>query len=236
MSMTVSAVKTLAQSLMDGGSDYSATLWLSLINAANQSVYRNIVTSNPDYFTVTAYVTVTGGAESIDLSGSGALNTIPYKLLSVERMPTSAALSSTNLPIPLLPCSLSERPSILASSGAPLSVDALTGATGLYPTHYTIQGSATLYLAPISTADVYLRVSYVPPLATLTTDNDLVLGGRCPEHADAVGYALASLCNARRENANPLAFQLWGDAKQSINDGAGSRSIPEHDHIRRVRR
>ena len=237
MSLTLNDVKSLASNLMDikGTAEVSSAQWVALVNMACTQVHQILVETMPDYWTTTATFTYPANTESIDLAGASYLNgPIPYKIIGVEALPANAAVSQSNVPVKVMPIPFTDRDKYMYSVDSGLRLTTLT----TLPLHYTLAGSANLYLTPVPTAPVILRLHYIPAVPTLTTSDGstAILSGRAPEHHMAVAYCVAHLLNSKREGANVMATKLWMEAKEAMLHVSNSRQVDEPRHIRQVRR
>lgn len=228
MATTLAQTRSTAQLLLDnpGTSSISAAQWTVLINRANLDVWRALVDVNPSYFQTNTRITFPGGVDNIDISGASYLNTSPYKLVEVWYLPSDAARSPGNLPVRMTPEPFQEHCMRLGAGGVWMQ-----GNGAAQPLWYTYQGDRQLYVAPIPAGSVVLDVFYVPLLASISSDSDEVLGGRCDEFQDAVAYRAAWLANSKRQGSNPVVAALWAEAEERIKKSAPQRQLAESRRV-----
>ena len=223
-------VKGFAKTLLDESAN---TFWTdaqqtALANEANRMVFRILVDNNPEFFlekNTTANdnpFTWPADAERIQLDTGDFLgaNIMPYKVIGVESVGTSGAISPSNLPTKWRPMRFSER-HLIERGGMDIAY------------HYCVVKNY-LYVSPIPTEALNFFVYWIPPLADMSSDTHFVLSESTAslrfvaEHfGDCVGYALAHLMNAKQNNANPAVEQLWNEAMVRMTDHSQLRHVDE---------
>jgi len=208
MAFTYGDAQSLAQDLLD---DYTNNMWdantrLRFANRANQMVFEELFSVCPDLFLSVSQITWPADTGSVDLSGASYLNATVRALKQVIETPSAAAPSGSN----------PGNPWTAASSYREL-VDRYEWSTGLYSGRpvYHLAGQ-TLHVAPPPTAARYLTVVWHAGPSTLSNTSSVVLNGAAPSVADAVGYCMAYLMNAKQNSQNPAVGELWAQALQKI--------------------
>lgn len=233
MALTFATTKALAQTLLDDTSTASgitSTQWVTLFNAANRDVWRDLAAMNPSYFQTYGDITWPANTERLVLSGASYLNTTPYKIVQVEASALGGNPTTQNGIRKLRMMTFQERPQILSDYMTSLATGQAPG-----PYAYSYEDDATMYLAPISGSSVLLRIYYIPPLAAVTgVDADVVLGGRAPDFHDAVAHRLAWYGSVKRGGTPGVAAQLWAESSERIRNSAPTRTEDDPWSVRRV--
>ena len=236
MELTRGELKSLAKSLLDekGSLYWSDSLMNTIADEANRDVFRRVVNANGDqHLGTSTSFTFSGGNAFVDLEST--LGKAVYKVQTLETTPESGAISATNLPTKMMPMRLSERSKFLASGG----VQGLSVADGR-SYHYALHAS-TLYIAPIPTQDIYIKLYYIPVLIPMNADSGtgsfpLRAGnagtGRASIFHDAVYKRMAVLMNVKQNGNNPLVDKLWQEAVLHIAENAESRYADEPQSVR----
>lgn len=228
MALTVAEIKTQVQALMDtpGTSAISSTEWLTLIDIADDYVWRALVKTQPDYWLTEARVSWPSDVDNIDLSSVSYLNTKPYKLMAVDYLPSNAAISTSNIPVRCLPMTFQERPIYLAQQVSQDSISNIwfSGATAYDPMfRFVLKDSARLYMAPIPPSGTVLNISYIPTRAKLASTSDTVLGGKADDFGRGVALYTAFTLNNRKGGANAQITGMWQDFQRELENTAGKR-------------
>lgn len=227
MALTVATIKTQVQALMDtqGTAALSSAEWLTLIDLADDYVWRALVKTQPDYWLTETRISWPSDTDNIDLSSVSYLNTKPYKIISLDYLQANAAISTTNLPWRCVPMKWTERPMWL-SYPVPIS----TSPFFLYDGRQTDAGyrfilkdSAKLYMAPIPPTGTVFSVGYIPPRAALTSTSDTVLGGKADDFGRGVALYTAFTLNNRKGGANPQITGMWQDFQRELETTAFKR-------------
>jgi len=232
--LTYAEVRTLAQTILDDtntATGITAAQWLTLINAAHRHVWTLLVDAAPSWFASSNTITWPANTENVDISGSSYLNLNPYKVLTVEVTPTTAALGPGNLPRQLTEMRYEDRANRLSQD--PSWVYGSSGSNS--PQWFTMVSSYNMTVAPIPSSAVVMRLTWVTSLAALTGSETSMFGGRAPEFNDCVAYRAALLANMKREGTNPLAQAMWQESLDRIQNAAASRVISGPRTIRWVR-
>ena len=229
MALTVTTIKTQVQALMDtqGTAALSSAEWLTLIDVADDYVWRALVKAQPDYWLTETRITWPADADVLDISGASYLNTKPYKLVSVDYLPQSAAISSTNLPVRCEPMLFSERPAMLAASPGVTNADGVSWpfvSPHSVAFRYVLKDSAKLYVAPIPPTGTVFNIGYIPPRPTLTSTSDTVLLGKADDFGRGVALYTAFTINNRKGGANGQISGMWQDFQRELENTAASRN------------
>lgn len=228
MALTVANVKTQVQALMDtpGTSAVSSSEWLTLIDFADDYVWRSLIGVNPDFWLTEARFSWPSDVDNIDLSGVSYLNTKPYKIVALDLLQSNAAVSSTNLPVRCAPMRWDERSLyLIRDDGLARSAVAPISAVDRPPYHFAMKDTADLYVAPIPVAGTVFQVGYIPPRATLTSTSDTILGGKADAYGQAVVAYAAWTLNNRKGGSNPQVGSLWSQWESQLAATGSSRQV-----------
>ena len=235
---TLEDAKAFAKTLLDEGANtfWSDTQQTVLANEANRIVFRELVDHNPEFFLEkTGPITIASGTESAQLDASGILgagvNKVPYKIVGIEEVSTSAAISDSNLPVKWRTMRFSDRYQVQRLNA---------GYYGEMTRHYCVVKNL-LYMAPIPTSDIYVYIYWIAPLADITSgsskllsqDGSLTFVGE--QFGDCVGYCLAHLMNSKQNNANPAVEQLWAESLTRLQNHSQLRNVDEPMSVRITR-
>jgi len=235
---TLADAKAFAKTLLDEGANtfWSDTQQTVLANEANRIVFRELVDNNPEFFLEkTGPITIASGTESTQLDASGVLgagaNKVPYKIVGIEDVPNSAAISDSNLPTKWRTMRFADRYQIQRLN---------SGYFGAQARHYCIVKNL-LYIAPIPDAALNVFIYWIAPLANISADGDELLrqDGTLTfvgeQFGDCVGYCLAHLMNAKQNNSNPAVEQLWLEAITRLQAHSQLRNADEPMSVRVTR-
>lgn len=228
MALTVAEIKTQVQALMDtpGTSAISSSEWLTLIDLADDYVWRCLVKNQPDYWLTETRIVWPSNVDKLDISGAFYLNTKPYKLISLDFLPSNAAISTTNTPVRCLPMTFAERPIYLAQSPNTSTITNIwySGSTPYDPMfRFVLKDSATLYVAPIPPAGTVFNVGYIAPRAKITATTDTVLNGKADDFGRGVTLYAAFTINNRKGGANAQIAGMWKDFQTELENTAAKR-------------
>ena len=235
MQLTRGELKSLAKSLLDekGSLYWSDSLMNTIADEANRDVFRLIVNACSDHLCVATSFTYPGDSASPDIEST--LGKEIYKLQTIETTPESGAIGAANLPTKMMPMRFTERSKYLGGGG----VQGLSSGVGSFY-RYAYQAN-TLYIAPIPTQDIYVKLYYIPVLIPMSADSGtgsypLRAGnsgtGRATMFHDAVYKRMAVLMNVKQNGNNPLVDKLWQEAVGHISENAESRYADEPQSVR----
>lgn len=228
MALTVANVKTQVQALMDtqGTAAVSSAEWLTLIDFADDYVWRLLVGVNPDFWLTETRISWPSDVDNVDLSAAQYLNTKPYKIVALDLLEANAAVSTTNLPVRCAPMRWDERSLYLIRDNAQYRA-AVTPLAGVDspPYHFALKDSADLYLAPIPVTGTVFQVGFIPPRATLSSTSDTILGGKADAYGQAVVAYAAWTLNNRKGGSNPQVGSLWSQWETQLAATGSSRQV-----------
>jgi len=214
--------KTFAKNLLDerGNTFFSSTLQNNFVDEANHQVWMELIKSNHEYFNDTASLAYTADSESVDIQS--ATTSTPHRIIDIGHTPLAGAVSPSNRFNQWRPMRFRERFQIQQQF-----------TTGNY--HWVLMANE-LYVAPIPTSNLNVKLTYIAPLASMTDDaNNLLAGVAHQIFGDAVAYCLAHLMNTKQHKENPQVESLWYAALERIRDNAISRDAEETGHVRVTR-
>jgi len=223
---TRGTAKTLAKTLLDEKSDtfFSQTNQDNLADEANRIVWRELINTNYEFFLDTADLTFPANVERVDITS--ATTDVPYKLIDVGSTPASGAITPSNGFTQWRPMRFVERYQIQNQFNTLRTTSS----------YYYVMVGNFLYVAPIPTSALNVKLFYISPLAALSSDSAELLGGEAHDtFGDAVGYCLADLMNSKQQGQNPVIQRLWLEAQTRIKDHATSRNSNEGGHVRVTR-
>jgi len=223
---TRGTAKTLAKTLLDEKSDtfFSQTNQDNLADEANRIVWRELINTNYEFFLDTADLTFPANVERVDITS--ATTDVPYKLIDVGSTPASGAITPSNGFTQWRPMRFVERYQIQNQFNTLRTTSS----------YYYVMVGNFLYVAPIPTSALNVKLFYISPLAALSSDSAELLGGKAHDtFGDAVGYCLADLMNSKQQGQNPVIQRLWLEAQTRIKDHATSRNSNEGGHVRVTR-
>jgi hypothetical protein len=238
MALTVANVKTQVQALMDtqGTAAVNSAEWLTLIDFADDYVWRMLVGVNPDFWLTETRVTWPSDVDNIDLSSVSYLNTKPYKIVALDLLQSNAAVSTTNLPMRCGPMRWDERALYLVRDDG-IYRSSITPVTAVDrpPYRFALKDSADLYVAPIPIAGTVFQVGYIPPRATLTSTSDTILGGKADAYGQAVVAYAAWTLNNRKGGSNPQIGALWSQWETQLAATGADRQVAGPKRVKWVR-
>ena len=182
-----------------------------LADDANRYVFEQLVEVCPEWFAAEpTSITWPVNTENVDVSGASYLNAEPYRIRLIRDTPASGAVSPSNPARTWESCSFKKLTDI---QSAPFR--------GKF--YYCLQG-VRLYVAPIPTETLYLKVHWIAQLAALASSSTEVLAGAAEPYGDCVAYRLAFLANASQGGSNQLVTAMWAEAENRIRTAAHSRT------------
>ena len=210
--------------LGETGSYWSDAQLNSVISAANRRVFNLVIEQDPTYFqTVSGNLTYPANTENIDLSGASFLNGRPQKILAVEQLESDAAVGSGNQPTLCEPVHPSDIQRYYTYSTQTL--------TALTSYRYALLGDL-LYLGPLPTSAVVLRVRYITPIADLAEDSTTLLGNQLVEWHELVTYIAAEMALAKAREPNDMLSRLRAETQAEMIASLTGRQIQEPRYIR----
>ncbi len=225
--MTAQEAMDLAKVLFNekGSGHFRAANLLLMLNMANRLVYRTLAQREPSYFARWTRITYTGGSEGYDMSSA-----MCYKTCGVALLSQDAAVSSSNIPVPL---------SQQSSGNIEGHWRYRTALIGEEPYTWQVDQKNTLQLIPIPDSDQYLYVRWVPCPANLSASDNLLLATgdagsvtRAPEWHDAVVSVLLMLMEGTERGTRPdmASLSAWiTEQMDNQNLGRTEHSFVDYD-------
>lgn len=205
-SKTMGDARTMAQTLLNdvGTSTWSNAQQIALCNEANRLVYSDILDACQHYVVTRTRFTINPNVSSVDLSDVSRLGAVPYRVMAVESTWQNQESSTFNPPVLWRALGYEEtiRQQALGAAQNPIQWFGYCIMDGI------------MYLAPTTMQQLFVTVSWVPEINTLTANGDALLNGKAAALSAEVGYYLAWLMNARTNSGNKaieLQFQQSRD-------------------------
>jgi hypothetical protein len=214
---------------VDGSGGWTEQWLLDILTDANQDMYHRIIQYGPEIFQRASTFTYPSGSESVVLKDF--LGATPAALWYVGTLANNAAVSATNMPMPI---QMERRTNIdntqLSSNvgSAWLASMNLVGAGavfGQYSGHFL---GKDFILRPLPQRDVFMFVRWTPAeLPALTDPQDELLFGELPQFHQGVVYRAAICAKAAKgEDTSQLEkmyIELAGPYDANLKMGARSR-------------
>lgn len=210
---------------VDGSGGWTEQWLLDILTDANQDMYHRVIQYGPEIFQRSSTFTYASGSESVVLRDM--LGATPAALWYVGTLANNAAVSATNMPMPI---QMTRRTDIdnTQSSSLWLANMNLIGAGasfGQYSGHFL---GKDFILRPLPQQDVNMFVRWTPAeLPALTDPQDELLFGELPQFHQGVVYR-AAICakSAKGEDTSQLEkmyIELAGPYDANLKMGARSR-------------
>ena len=210
---------------VDGSGGWTEQWLLDIITDANQDIYHRVVQYGPEIFQRSSRFTYLSGSESIVLKD--LLGTAPAALWYVGTLVNDAAVSATNMPMPIQMTRRTDIDNTQSSSSWLANVNLIgAGASfGQYQGHFL---GKDFILRPLPQQDVNMFVRWTPAeLPALTDPQDELLLGELPQFHQGVVYR-AAICakSAKGEDTSQLEkmyIEMVGPYDANLKMGARSR-------------
>jgi len=215
--MTLGESLTTIRALL--GTRDTANIWTdavltTLINLAQNQIWRRVVGYNPDLCGSAKRCTYAKDLLSLDLESAGALNSDIDAVLSVYAMVQDADPSTSNPAYVLRPIGLADIDS--TRYGGNPSVTALADYTLQSAQFRYAMSGRTINIRPIPSIDQYLWVRYIATPSKLTAAADEIFGGDLKSLHDVVLYRTLMLAAARSKEGADHYMELertaWEDS------------------------
>tara|TARA_Y100001970_G_scaffold6337_1_gene7240 strand:+ start:11270 stop:12004 length:735 start_codon:yes stop_codon:yes gene_type:complete len=233
--LTIEDARAFAKLLLDETGDlfWTETEQTRLANEANRAVYRELISSNPEYFIkYTGPVSWPSDTESVDLTSGSYLGQTPYKIITIEDTDDSGAVARDNMAYKWKPMRFVDRFMVNRTA------ERIVRDVGRF---YVVVGK-NLYIAPIPNESLNVHFYWVPRLPATSNATDTLLrteqsveNGAAEEFGDLVGVYLAKLMNAKQNGNNPVIDSLWAEGLARMQSNAQSRQIDEPIGVRITR-
>jgi len=233
--LTIEDARAFAKLLLDETGDlfWTETEQTRLANEANRAVYRELISSNPEYFIkYTGPVSWPSDTESVDLTGASYLGQTPYKIITIEDTDDSSAVARDNMAYKWKPMRFVDRFMVNRTA------ERIVSDVGRF---YVVVGKS-LYIAPIPNESLNVHFYWVPRLPATSNATDKLLrtdqsveNGAAEEFGDLVGVYLAKLMNAKQNGNNPVIDSLWAEGLARMQSNAQSRQLDEPIGVRVTR-
>jgi hypothetical protein len=169
---------------------------------ANLEVWQAIVRNNT-HMVVSSPVAWTLPPGRVSFTYAESIGVVPYQIIEISPL-QYAGLYSLNNPYtyPSLQCEFFQLTAHRAQQGV--------------RNFYYCQCSDRVEVAPVTNVARYLQITYVPQLAPMTQDSDLLLGGYAPSFQTEVVWTLAHMLNIRQSAFNPAIEREYAESQQRL--------------------
>jgi len=210
---------------VDGSGGWTEQWLLDIITDANQDMYHRVVQYGPEIFQRSSRFTYASGSESVVLKD--LLGTAPAALWYVGTLVNDAAVSATNMPMPIQMTRRTDLDNTQASGSwlASMNLVGSGAAFGQYSGHFL---GKDLILRPLPQRDVNMFMRWTPAeLPALTDPQDELLLGELPQFHQGVVYR-AAICakSAKGEDTayfEKMYLEMVGPYDANLKMGARSR-------------
>lgn len=228
MNVTKAKQKALAY-LGETGAYWTDPEIISFADDVNQLVHAAILSIDTAPFAKTDNVVYPANSEFIDLSDGAYLKDTPKHVVGIQVTQLAGNPTPTNMPTPLELIGMTDllsRYSALQRSG---QVVISGGTVTQQPAGYfcAVSREIYLYVAPMPTIALNLRVRWVPYLPEITALGDLFLGGAAPRWQGVIPPILAKFLTTKEKRQTPSLDEVVRMLRDTTT-AAESFTTPNH--------